>query len=155
MRSLVNRLASDFPEFSFTQASGFWWSAQHRTIHFDAEHSNAQAFLFHELSHALLDHRHYVYDIDLIKLERDAWNYAQHTLAAQYNDTIGDDVVQDNLDTYREWLHARSTCPDCHTSGLQTKQQTYRCFGCGHEWRVNEARLCALRRYTLQTKERP
>lgn len=151
-RSLLNQLRSDFPGFRFEKSTGFWWSTTNRTIHVDPLADNHEVFTLHELSHAILGHQDYEYDIDLIKLERDAWEYARNTLASEYNITINERIIQENLDTYREWLHARSSCPDCEATGLQTRQQTYRCLACGHTWRVNEARLCALRRYSLQTK---
>lgn len=146
--SLINSLRKDFPEFIFQNASAFWWSAQNKTIFIDPEAINASSFILHELSHAVLEHHGYKRDIDLIKLERDAWDYAQKNLAPRYSVNLDDDHIQDNLETYREWLHDRSTCPKCATTGLQMKTQIYRCLSCGNLWRVNEARLCALRRYS-------
>jgi hypothetical protein len=32
---------------------------------------------------------------------------------------------------------------------LQSKHLEYRCVACGHHWKVNEARVCALRRYLI------
>jgi hypothetical protein len=150
--SIINTLQTDFPQFHFKTASEFWWSAATKTIYIDQDAEHNQVFALHELSHALLGHYGYKRDIELLKLERDAWDYAITTLAPRYGVTINEDTVQDNLDTYRHWLHARSTCPECEAIGLQTKEQSYSCIGCGHKWRVNEARLCALRRYSLQTK---
>lgn len=150
--SLYKRLKSDFPGYKFVKSNGFWWSAATQTIHLDPLADNYEAFSLHELSHAILEHQGYEYDIDLVKLERDAWHYAKNTLAVEYDIPIDEQTIQDNLDTYRDWLHARSSCPDCEAIGLQTKQQTYRCLACGHQWRVNDARICALRRYSLQTK---
>lgn len=152
MTTLFKRLQRDFPEFRFEHAENFWWSAKERAIHIDPSHEHSRLFSLHELSHALLDHRGYRYDIDLLKLERDAWDYAKQILGPRYSVAMDEDVIQDNLDTYRDWLHARSTCPECESTGLQTKEQLYHCLECGHAWRTNEARVCALRRYTASTK---
>lgn len=149
---LINRLQKDYPQFSFVPADEFWWSSTKQTIYFDPKAVHSLAFSLHELSHAILEHEGYQYDIDLIKLERDAWHYAQEVLSPKYDITIDEEVVQDNLDSYRTWLHARSTCPECQATGLQTKSQHYRCLACDTIWRVNEARLCALRRYSITTK---
>lgn len=151
-RSLIKRLRADFPGYKFESSNGFWWSAHQQAIHFDplAEHSTV--YSLHELSHAILGHQGYEYDIDLVKLERDAWDYARRILAPEYGVTMDSDIIQNNLDTYRDWLHARSQCPECEATGLQTRQRYYRCLACGHQWRVNEARICALRRYSLQSK---
>jgi hypothetical protein len=147
---LLNQLKNDHPEFVFEHAKEFLWSADRQTIYIDPTASHSQEFMLHELSHALLDHQGYKMDIELVKLERDAWEYARTHLASVYDFEIDDNVIQDNLDTYREWLHARSKCPDCDAIGIQTKSHHYRCLACGHTWRVNEARLCALRRYSVK-----
>jgi len=150
--SIVKQLQADFPQFYFQPAEEFLWSATTNTIHIDPKAKLGHAFTLHELSHALLGHKGYERDIELLKLERDAWEYAKTILAPRYTTPIADMIIQDNLDTYRRWLHARSTCPECEAIGIQTKDQLYRCVACDHTWRVNEARICALRRYSLQTK---
>lgn len=152
INSLLNNLREDFPQFTFQIDNQFLWSARRQTISIDPTVDFSSEFTLHELSHALLDHKGYLSDIDLIKLERDAWEYAKKYLAPRYNHPVDEEIVQDNLDTYRDWLHARSCCPECNTVGLQAKSRQYRCLSCGHTWRVNDAKLCALRRYALNTK---
>jgi hypothetical protein len=146
--SLTDTLIRDFPQFSFKNDTDFLWSPDTAVIHIVPSDPHYEVFMLHELSHALLHHQGYDRDINLLKLERDAWHHATSVLGVQYGVDIKDDFVQDNLDTYRDWLHARSTCPHCKAVGLQTKRQLYSCPACTHEWRVNEARMCALRRYT-------
>ena len=150
--SLLSQLISDYPSFHFEIGSEFLWSSRKQTIYYDPTVDHCNDFTLHELSHALLNHTGYKMDIELLKLERDAWEHAQTTLAPLYGHEIDETVIQDNLDTYREWLYARSKCPDCESIGLQSKSFHYRCLACGHTWKVNEARLCALRRYSLTTK---
>lgn len=152
INSLIKRIGQDYPQFTFQAATEFWWSAATQTVYYDPNASNCHAFCLHELSHALLEHHGYSHDINLIKLERDAWDYAKATLAPLYNITVSDDIIQDNLDTYRAWLHARSICPQCDMTGIQAHGQHYRCLGCGHTWRSNEARRQALRRYSVTSK---
>jgi lipopolysaccharide biosynthesis regulator YciM len=107
--------------------------------------------LIHELAHALLNHKNYRRDIELIEMETAAWHEAKQ-YGEKYNVEIKEDVIQDHLDTYRDWLHARSSCPNCLATGYQTKHLTYECPACTHSWKVNEARLCALRRYGIKQK---
>lgn len=152
MTSLFNRIKKDFPEFTFEKSDEFWWSAQNNTIYLDTSDPDSKALSLHELSHALLGHKGYTYDVDLIKIERDAWHHAVNELAETYNVTINDSLIEDNLDTYRDWLHSRSKCPSCEATGLQTKDRSYRCLGCNTRWHANEARICSLRRYIVQTK---
>mgnify|MGYP004417316260 CR=1 FL=1 len=145
--SLITQLTIDYPSISFQPAKEFRWSAEQQIIFIDPMVLHAEAFCLHELSHAILKHYRYNKDIDLVKLERDAWDYAQKTLSGKYNVTIPETVIQDNLDTYRDWLHARSSCPTCGASGVQSNRSDYHCIACGQNWQVNEARICALRRY--------
>lgn len=147
--SLLKALRNDFPQFTFVEASTFQWSFATSTLTVDTSSSEFAAFALHELGHALLRHQAYGRDIDLLKLERDAWNYAEAQLAQSYNVIIDENTIQDNLDTYRDWLYARSLCPQCQMTGLQSAPNAYTCLACGCRWKTNEARSCALRRYTL------
>lgn len=142
--SLIPRLKVDYPQFRFKQADSFLWSPSEQTIYYTIE-DTGYGFLLHELSHGLLGHADYTYDVELIAMERAAWDKAVE-LAKEYGIVIDDDSIQSTLDTYRDWLHARSTCPACEATGLQIKKRLYTCPACRHTWRVNEARICGLRR---------
>jgi hypothetical protein len=145
--SLIKLLKIDYPQFNFKKSSGFLWSHEDSTIYYVPENNNDNGFLLHELSHGILNHVDYNRDIELVTMEREAWNKAR-SLAKSYDVIIDDEFIQLNLDTYRDWLHSRSTCPRCEASGLQIKKSIYKCLACNHEWKVNEARKCALRRYS-------
>lgn len=144
--SILASLRSKYPQFSFKPGDNFLWSSFDNTIYYDKKSSDLLVFLLHELSHALLGHNQYDRDIQLITMERQAWDYTVK-LALKYSVTISNDVVQSTLDSYREWLHSRSTCPKCQATGMQTKENEYTCLVCNNIWRVNEARTRALRRY--------
>jgi hypothetical protein len=146
--SLVIKLQRDFGQFTFTSSDHFHWAPSEQTIYRD-ESSPDQAALLHELSHALLNHTNYARDIQLIEMERDAWEYATSQLAKPYAVAITEEQIQDALNTYRDWLHARSSCPGCKAIGIQLKKDIYKCVVCGNSWRVNEARMCQLRRYKI------
>lgn len=147
---LINHLKNNYPSINFIEADDFKWSAKKQTVYFNFTLPHAEIFCLHEVSHALLGHETYTRDIDLLKMERDAWDYARQKLATKYKVKINEDIVQDNLDTYRDWLHARSSCPNCKATGIQTKILSYRCIACRQTWRVNEARICSLKRYSNQ-----
>lgn len=146
--SLVSRLSSSNPGLSFVPSDNFSWSPSNHTVYFIENDNNVSYFLLHELAHALLHHADYTRDIELIAMERQAWDQAID-IGKKYGVTIGDGIIQTNLDSYRDWLHARSTCPKCTATGVQDTKNTYSCLACGHKWRVNEARVCQLRRYSL------
>lgn len=144
--SLISRLRIDYPQFLFKKDTQFLWAPVEQTIYYTFSNDSCYIFLLHELSHGLLNHVNYNYDIELITMERQAWDMAT-ILAKKYGLTIDEDIIQTTLDTYRDWIHARSTCPNCTATGIQTQKYNYRCLACGHEWHVNEARIRALRRY--------
>jgi hypothetical protein len=147
--SLLPKLQKDYSQFLFTPSNRFSWSPTKHTVFYDEADTSNTGLLLHELAHGLLEHHDYSKDVELVAMESEAWDKALE-LAPQYGVKITDDAVQDNLDTYREWLHARSTCPRCEATGFQSGKSTYTCVACGHEWRVNEARICALRRYSTK-----
>jgi len=153
MKSLISLLSARYPQFRIEEADEFQWSADTQTVFVQLNASHGPELLLHELSHAILGHEGYEKDIDLIKYERDAWDYTATVLSKKYDITVADDVIQDNLDTYRDWLHARSTCPSCQATGIQIRRKEYSCLACGANWAVNEARLCGLKRY-VHTKNR-
>lgn len=100
----------------------------------------------HEYGHATLNHTRYKWDIELLAMERDAWREAIH-FAEDIHVKIDAALAQTDLDTYRDWLHARSTCPKCGNSGLQKDSIHYQCLFCDTIWRVNSAKQHQLRRY--------
>jgi hypothetical protein len=148
----VAKLRQDFPNFSFKPDDDFYWSPSTQTICFAPLLSDPDRLtLLHEVAHATLGHTLFKRDIDLLKIEREAWDYVRDTLAPRYDMETTPDDIEDMLDTYRNWLHARSTCPHCSMTGIQIDNSEYRCLGCGKDWRVNDARRCGLRRYALTT----
>jgi len=147
--SLLPKLVADFPTIAFAPGERFAWSPDQHTVFYNEDESAGVELLLHELSHGLLEHRDYAKDVELLAMEAAAWEKAKE-LAAIYEVKIDEDAAENNLDTYRDWLHARSTCPTCEAVGYQTKKDTYSCVACGGAWRVNEARLCGLRRYATE-----
>lgn len=151
IKTLLSHLKADYPQFTYRQGSRFSWSASDNTIQYSKEGKDLSVYLLHELSHAILGHSEYDSDIKLIAMERQAWEKTLE-LAKKYDISVTDEFIQNNLDSYRDWLHARSLCPNCDSVGLQTKKRTYKCPACDHLWLANEARSCALRRYNITNK---
>lgn len=151
MSSLIHKLKTLHPDISFVRGDSFFWAPESRTITYAPDEAHASQLTLHELSHALLGHTIYKRDVELLAMETAAWERAK-ALADIHSVRYSEDVTQDHLDTYRDWLHARSTCPHCTANGYQTATSHYECPACTHTWRVNEARLCALRRYSVTPK---
>jgi len=130
--------------YSIRQSKIFYWSPEDRTVYYNRSKLNQEVghwSLLHEAAHALLDHQTYHSDYDLLMLEVAAWERAQ-TLASELQLSIDPEHIQDCLDTYRDWLHERSTCPTCSTVSIQVNAQTYRCHNCQTSWLVSASRFC-------------
>jgi hypothetical protein len=147
---LLARIATDYPDVSFVESSHFAWHAGKKHVTYQKSGTDTAHGIFsllHELGHALLGHTDYTHDIELLQLEVAAWDKAR-LLAQMYDIELDEDYLQDCLDTYRDWLHLRATCPACFGRSLQSSVTTYRCFNCQAKWSVTRSRLC--RPYRLQ-----
>jgi hypothetical protein len=149
MQSMLLRLKNSYSDINFEIADEFSWNPSNQTVYYNPHNTQAAALLLHEVSHAILGHDQYRNDVDLIKMERSAWQKAQ-SISSEYQQKIPQELIEGALDSYRDWLHARSTCPNCQAVGLQVKHNRYRCPACAHEWLVNEARNCRLMRYKVK-----
>lgn len=150
MKSLIHSCRQELKDVKFADTGSFYWSPRTKTIHYDSSKLNTltgQWALLHETAHAQLEHLSYANDFGLLKLEVAAWQTA-HKLAAMLELTIDPDHVQDCLNTYRDWLYARSTCPTCELNSLQIAETTYRCLNCSTQWQVSHSRFC--RPYRMQ-----
>jgi hypothetical protein len=151
--TLLDQIVADYPDLSFIESAQFSWHAGRKHVSFKKVGAGAQHnmwALLHELGHALLGHTEYTHDIELLQLEVAAWGRARE-LAKHYGLHIDEDYVEDCLDTYRDWLHLRATCPTCYARSLQASQSRYKCFNCASSWQVSRSRLC--RPYRLQTRQ--
>lgn len=143
MQQLLNKLTARFPELQFVAGSQFCWSPESQEIFYKpgAIGSRDSWSLLHETGHALLVHRSYQADFELVQMEVAAWQQAR-TLAQELSITIDEDYIQDCLDTYRDWLYQRSLCPNCSTQCMQQADfKHYRCFNCHTTWRVTANRF--------------
>lgn len=144
MDTLVDTLRSDFPALTFQIGQRFLWSSKQQIITYKEglDRSKTQVWsLLHEVGHGLLKHRDFGSDFELLQLEVAAWQKAKQ-LAKRYGYQIDEGHIEDCLDSYRDWLYARSTCPSCTSCSLQIDQRRYQCFNCNTVWRVSASRLC-------------
>jgi hypothetical protein len=150
MDELVSTLQVQSPALRFTPGSQFCWSPETGEIFYKAGTKGRRAVwsLLHETGHALLGHASYKADFELLRLEIAAWERARQ-LAQTLKIEIDEEHIQDCLDTYRDWLHKRSICPNCTTKCLQQGDFVhYRCFNCHTTWRVTASRFCRAYRST-------
>ena len=123
---LVDRLKADYPEFLFKSGKKYMFRPP-RTIFMGPEDDSLS--LLHELGHALLKHRNFDTDAKRLKMEREAWEKARE-LAAQYSVPFDEDLMENELDSYRDWLDHKSRCPNCKLTRYQTPDGVYHCPKC-------------------------
>ncbi|HXH27006.1 MAG TPA: hypothetical protein VNG90_03845 [Candidatus Acidoferrum sp.] len=145
---LLKKIIEDFNQFTFQQGDSFAWQSRTNTIVY-SNGGNFFPLLLHEIAHALLGHKAYGLDIDLLNKENAAWQHALQVLAPVYSLEIDESFIELCLDDYRAWLYKRSLCPACGQTGLQIKKNVYSCINCGGAWKTNDARQCGLRRVRL------
>lgn len=144
---MIQAVIADHPQFGFVAADTLRWSPSTQTIYYTKSDQSPHALvgLLHELGHATLGHEAFQSDIQLIQMERAAWECAQ-VLAKRYGIEIESEHIEDCLDTYRDWLKKRSTCPMCANVSLQTNPTTYQCFNCSSTWTVSRSQACRIQR---------
>ena len=125
---LVDELKNDFPELSFREGINFLFRPP-RTIFYNCDETFFELLLLHEVSHAILKHRNFNTDLERVKMENEAWEKAKE-LASKYGVTVDEGLIQDELDTYRDWLHKKSRCPKCGLTRFQTPDAKYHCPRC-------------------------
>lgn len=142
METFVNKLRRDFPALQFVEGPLASWSHQERIVYFSTTSSQSDKWTaLHELGHALLEHQDFTSDADLLQKEIEAWDEAVE-LGRKYQVAIDPDHIQNCLDTYRDWLHKRSSCPNCGSHGLQQNKALYHCLSCQTTWKVGSNRFC-------------
>jgi hypothetical protein len=138
--SLLSQLILDYPNITFREGDAFVWSPAEQVVTYRAKSIGQRAAawsLLHETAHALLGHSRYRSDVELVRMEAEAWHKAE-VLATDYKAKISPDHIDECMNTYRDWLHARSRCPTCTQIGLQARRHTYKCINCQQAWRVSD-----------------
>lgn len=122
------RVRSDFPEIKFVSGRRFSFRAP-RTVFYAKDEDGAEMLLLHEIGHAILGHSDFKTEIERLKMERAAWEEARK-LAKRYGVLFDEEFVEERLDTYRDWLHKKSSCPECGLTRFQTVDGVFHCPQC-------------------------
>jgi hypothetical protein len=105
--------------------------------------------LLHELGHAIMEHKTYNDDLELIDLEVEAWVIAEG-IAKKNKFKISRNYIEGCLDSYREYLFTRSWCKRCEMCGYQTGPDIYFCMNCQSRWKVNDNKLKRIKKTKWQ-----
>lgn len=130
LNKLVARLRQDYPELNITSGECAKFTPP-RSIFYAKDTTPIE--LLHELGHYLIKRTSYTSDIELVRIESEAWAKAED-LCKTYGVKWDDDLAQDRLDTYRNWLHVVSLCINCQLAGYQDETGIYHCPLCGKKW---------------------
>lgn len=127
-QAMLDRIKSDYPKFRVIPGERFSFRPP-KTIVYETDTESFELLLLHELGHALLGHRFFAIDVERLKMEAAAWEKAKE-LAHNYGVAIDEELIQTELDTYRDWLHQKSRCPKCGLTRYQTPDSRYHCPSC-------------------------
>lgn len=122
------RLTGDFPEFQFVLGAKFAFRPT-RTVVIGPPEPFSRLLVLHEVGHAVYKHKGFKTHVGRLKMENQAWEEAKK-LASRYGVEVDEDFVQDQLDSYRDWLHQKSRCPVCGLTRFQTPDSQYHCPRC-------------------------
>jgi hypothetical protein len=147
----IKQIVEDFPQITFNESGDFYYSAKENSVFYNKSSLITEAGLFqllHELGHATSRHHHFESGIELLKMESQAWHKAEQ-IAHQYDLKIPSGLIEHCIDSYRDWLHLRSRCPECGNIGAETEICNYSCFNCKQKWSVplNQRSRCYRLKY--------
>lgn len=145
--SLITKLAASFPSLTFAEGEYAHWSPSTKTVFYCPHEPHATWVMLHETAHGVLAHHDYSRDIELLRLEQEAWAYVTAVLAPRFDIIIDSEFIEAQLDTYRDWLHSKSTCPACQSNGYEDTKHHYRCLHCNTSWHTNTGINVEVRRF--------
>lgn len=124
----LERISKDYPDLVFREGSKYAFRPP-RTVVIGSSEPFSELLMLHEVSHAVLKHKDFRMDVERLKMEAEAWEMVRE-LAPRYGIEINENLIQDELDTYRDWLHKKSRCPACGLTRFQTPDSLYHCPRC-------------------------
>ena len=119
---------SAFPNFSYKNGKKYTYIPP-KTIVLGPPEPHSELLLLHEVSHAILKHKCFKTDAERLRIETAAWDKARE-LAKDLKIPFSSDFAEQNLDSYRDWLHKKSLCKKCHLTRFQTPDGKYHCPRC-------------------------
>ena len=129
MEELIKAIRSYYPEIRIKKGKKFAFHSPN-TIIIGPYEPQAELLLLHELGHALLGKNTFKTDVERLKIESEAWDKAQ-LLSKEFNIKFDSTFAQNQLDSYRDWLHQKSLCKTCNLTRYQTPDGRYHCPRCG------------------------
>ena len=117
-----------FPTVRFVSGRKFLFRPP-KTIMIGPEEDGDELLLLHELGHFLSGHRNFGMNIERMMMEVEAWEKTRG-LAAEFGIEINEEIIEGELDSYREWIAQKSRCPKCGLARYETPDGQYHCPRC-------------------------
>lgn len=140
LEALIDYLKSTYKDIDFAYGDRFKYHYPNKIMLENPKNPGTPPEFFalqtlHELGHALCKHKDYQTDIERLKIERAAWEAAKTVYEKLPKNLKGtfkwdEDYIENSLDTYRNWLHQKSTCKTCGLTCYQTDDGQYHCPRC-------------------------
>ena len=127
--TFLAKIKSDYPELKFVKGRKFAFRPPKTIIVPENGDEFDSLRLLHELGHALIRLWDFNTEIERLKIEVLAWEKAKE-LAPSYGISVNEDLIEGELDSYRDWLHQKSRCPECGLTRFQTPDGIFRCPRC-------------------------
>lgn len=124
---LIDCLEQDYPELRFREGKKFLFRPP-KTIVLGSE-KPFDLLLLHEVGHYLCGHVSFNTEPERLRCECEAWEKARE-LCDRYNVEYDEEIVQQELDSYRNWLDKKSRCPSCGLTRFQTPDGAFHCPRC-------------------------
>lgn len=140
-KHFLQQIKTTYSDISFVESNKSSWNPDHRTIYYDPTSEHVEYSILHELGHMIAAHQTYKTDVELLKMELQAWDEAKK-IAPGLGINIDQEHIEDCIDSYRAWLFKRSACPRCNQTGSQDTEGEYRCTNCASRWQVSKERFC-------------
>ena len=125
--TFLAKIKSDFPSLKFVPGKRFLFRPP-KTVVYVADSPDILIFL-HEMGHALTSLYDFKTEVGRLKIEVLAWEKARE-LANSYEIPVDEDLIEGELDSYRDFLHQKSRCPNCGLTRFQTPDGVFYCPRC-------------------------
>lgn len=141
--TFLAKVKADYPEYRFVPGKRFSFRPpktivfpQHRDLLDDTTNTKSDIdrsffplLLLHEIGHAISQKFIFDTEIERLRIETIAWEEARK-LCSRYGVEYDTELVQTELDSYRDWLHQKSRCPECGLTRFQTPDGAWHCPKC-------------------------
>ncbi len=149
---ILQHIKTNHSNVTYKKSNKSYWDPLSQTIFHNPNKNYAEVTLLHELGHAINQDKQYKYDTDLLKMELQAWQQA-NKISKKLAIDIDKNYIEDCMDSYRNWLHARSKCPNCSQNSIQNSELKYVCLNCGCTWQTSRERFCRTYRKKIAPRE--